>query len=73
MENACQLKSWVKQHGYDISFPIFSNASNAGLSSLTKTKLWQREKQKEKTVNNLRAQDNILLESRLTSHRATKT
>ena len=37
--------------GYDISFSILSNVSNAGLSSLAKTKLWRRQKQEEKTGN----------------------
>jgi len=40
--------SW---YGYSILFPIFNNALNAGLASLAKTTLWQREKQNVKTGN----------------------
>ena len=50
-ENAYRLKSWVSGHGYDISFPMFNNTSNAGLPSLRKTKFWQREELNEKTGN----------------------
>ena len=57
-ENAYQLKSQVSWHGYNISFPVFNNALNEGLPSLTKTKFWRREELNVKTS----AQNNILFE-----------
>ena len=50
-ETEYRLKSQLSRHGYDISFPIFNSASNAGLPSPAKTKLRQREKQNEKMGN----------------------
>jgi len=54
----------VSRHGYNISFPIFNNTSDARLPNLTKTKSRWREKQSLKTIFYL---------NRFTSQRATKT
>lgn len=65
MQSSSSHVNW--KPGYDISFPIFSNASNAGLPSLAKNKIMAKGKPERETVNKQSKQYFILKLDLLTS------